>query len=101
MRIAPVAEVKACLSEYLRRCQEGPIVVTKNGRPAALLVAVPEEEEELERFLLYHTPRFRRLLETASERIRSHGGLTDAEVWHGGSGKEKGRPSPKRKKRSS
>jgi hypothetical protein len=33
-------------------------VVTKNGRPAAVLVAV-SDEEELERLVLAHTPRWR------------------------------------------
>ncbi len=37
MKIAPVAEVKARFSAYLRRCQDGPVIITKNGRPVAVL----------------------------------------------------------------
>jgi len=54
MKIAPVADVKARFSKYLKDCVEGPVVVTKNGRPAAVLVAV-SDEEELERLILAHT----------------------------------------------
>ena len=35
MKIASVAEVKARLSAYLRASEEGPVVVTRNGKPVA------------------------------------------------------------------
>lgn len=60
MKIAPVADVKARLSSYLEMCVEEPIIVTKNGRPTAVLVSVTDETE-LERLVLAHTPRFMRL----------------------------------------
>ena len=75
MKIAPVAEVKARFSRYLQESQRGPIVVTKNGRPVAVLVSVTDEDE-LERLVLAHTPRFRRLLERAERRIEETGGLS-------------------------
>jgi prevent-host-death family protein len=38
MRIAPLADVKARLSAYLDECAvEGPIVITRNGKAAAVL----------------------------------------------------------------
>ena len=45
MRIAPVSDVKARFSAYLRRCVDGPIIITRNGRPPAVLSAVPDDEE--------------------------------------------------------
>ena len=36
MRIASVADVKAKFSGYLNASEQGPIVVTKNGRPVAM-----------------------------------------------------------------
>jgi prevent-host-death family protein len=80
MRIAPVAEVKARFSHYLDAAQEGPIVVTRNGRPVAVLAAIPDPDE-LERFVLAHTPRFRRLLDAAEQRIRDTGGVGHREFW--------------------
>lgn len=68
MKIAPVAEVKARFSAYLERCQDGPVIVTKNGRPVAVLISILEDDE-LERLVLAHTPRFRRLLDAAEQRI--------------------------------
>jgi len=55
MNIAPMAEVKARFNKYIKQCEEGPIVVTKNGRPAAVLVSI-SDDEELERFVLAYTP---------------------------------------------
>ena len=45
MKIAPVADVKARFSAYLKRCEDGPVIITKNGRPVAVLIAALEEEE--------------------------------------------------------
>lgn len=80
MRIAPVADFKAKFSQYLAQSEEGPIIVTKNGRAVAVLVSVTEEAE-LERIVLAHTPRFRRLLDAAERRIRRTGGITHKEFW--------------------
>ena len=80
MKIAPVAEVKAHFSSYLEQCEDGPIIVTKNGRPVAVLVSVPEEDE-LERLVLAHTPRFRRLLDAAEQRIQQTGDIKHEDFW--------------------
>lgn len=80
MKIAPLAEVKAQFSRYVDEAQERPVVVTRNGRPVAVLIGAPAPDD-LERFVLAHTPRFRRLLEEAERRIEETGGLTHGEVW--------------------
>jgi prevent-host-death family protein len=81
MRIAPLADVKARFSSYVEQCREGPVIVTKNGRPAAVLVAVPADEGELERFVLANTPRFRRLLEAGSRKIAGGQGVHHRDFW--------------------
>lgn len=80
MKIVPVADVKTRFSSYLEQSQEGPIIITRNGRPVAVLLAVTDEEE-LERLVLAHTPRFRQLLAAAEQRIRQTGGMSHAEFW--------------------
>ena len=80
MRLAPVAEVKAQFSAYLKASVEGPIVVTRHGKPVAVLLSV-EDEEELERLVLAYTPKFRMILDTAREQIRETGGLEHEEFW--------------------
>ena len=56
MKIAPLADVKAKLSAYLDECSsDGPIVITRNGKPAAVLL-VPFDEDDLERLSLHSRP---------------------------------------------
>ncbi len=80
MKIAPVADVKAHFSSYLKMCAEGPVIVTKNGRPAAVLVAV-SDEAEMERLVLAHTPRFMALLNSAERRTKKGRGIKHGDFW--------------------
>jgi prevent-host-death family protein len=80
MKIVPAAEVKDHFSDYLEECKEGPVIVTQKDRPVAVLVSVPEEDE-LERLVLAHTPRFRRLLDAAERRIRRARGIKHQDFW--------------------
>lgn len=80
MRIAPVADVKARLSAYLKICAETPVVVTRNGRPAAVLVAVTDEEE-LERLVLAYSPRFKAILDAAERRIQRGEVIGHRDFW--------------------
>ena len=81
MKIAPLADVKAKFSNYVDNIGDGPVIVTRNGRAAAVLVSIPDGEDELESFILAHTPRFRRLIDSAYERIRTTGGVTHKDFW--------------------
>ena len=45
MRIASIADVKAKFSGYLKMSEQGPVIVTKNGKPVAVLLAITDEEE--------------------------------------------------------
>jgi prevent-host-death family protein len=52
MKIAPLVDVKARLSAYLDECAiEGPLVITRNGKPVAVLL-VPYDDDDLERLML-------------------------------------------------
>ncbi|MCI0638241.1 MAG: type II toxin-antitoxin system Phd/YefM family antitoxin [Gemmataceae bacterium] len=81
MRIAPVADVKARLSAYLDQCErEGPIVITRNGKPAAVLLA-PRDDDDLERILLGRSPRFQSMLNRSRRSIQEGKGLSEAAFW--------------------
>lgn len=80
MKIAPVAEVKAQFSAYLKAAEEGPVVVTRHGKAVAVLLSV-EDDDELERLLLGYTPRFQGILEAARKQIRERGGVPHDEFW--------------------
>ena len=80
MKIAPVAEVKAKFSAYLKASEKGPIVVTRNGKAVALLLSV-KDEDEVERVVLANSPRFQAILEVARQQIREGKGIPHDQFW--------------------
>jgi prevent-host-death family protein len=81
MRIAPLADVKARLSAYLDECgAEGPIIITRNGKAAAVLL-VPFDDDDLERLMLGRSPRFRALLSRSRKSIQEGKALSEEDFW--------------------
>src|SRR5881409_2082299 len=80
MKIASVADVKARLSAYLRQSQEGPVIITRNGKAAAVLLAVTDDDE-LERLILAHSPKFQALLDKSRRQIEETGGIPHEQFW--------------------
>jgi len=81
MKIAPLADVKARLSAYLDEIEtDGPIVITRNGKPAAVLLA-PMDDEDLERLILSYSPRFRALLAQSTASMQAGRSTPHAEFW--------------------
>jgi prevent-host-death family protein len=80
MKIATVAEVEAKFSAFVKSSEEGPVVVTRRGKPVAVLVAV-EDEDELERLLMAYSPRLREVLEASREQIAAGKGIEHDEFW--------------------
>ena len=81
MKIASVAQVKARLSAYLDECgAHGPIVITRNGKAAAVLL-VPRDDDDLERLLLGRSARFQTLLGRSRQSIQEGKGLSEKAFW--------------------
>jgi prevent-host-death family protein len=80
MKIASVADVKAKFSGYIRESQEGPVVVTKNGKPIAMLLSVTDEDE-IERLILAYSPKFQGMLRVAEKQIRAGKGEKHVDFW--------------------
>ena len=80
MKIASVAEVKAKFSGFIKASQQGPVVVTKNGKPVAVLLSITDEDE-IERMLLAYSPKFQSILEVAEHQIREGEGLSHEDFW--------------------
>jgi prevent-host-death family protein len=81
MKTVPVAEVEAHFSTYLEESQtEGPIVITEDGKPIAVLLR-PENDDDLERLILGRSSRFQALLDRSRASIRSGKGLARDAFW--------------------
>lgn len=75
MKVRPLREVKAKLSECVRECQDEPVFITKNGKVTALLTAATDED--IERLALSRHPGFLEIL----ERSRQSAGIPEEEFW--------------------
>jgi prevent-host-death family protein len=80
MRIISVAEVKARFGAYVRESENGPVIVTRNGRPAAVLLGM-QDEEEIERLVLAYSPWFQAILEKSDQQIREGKWLSEGDFW--------------------
>ena len=80
MKIASVADIKARLSAYLKESEQGPVVVTSNGKAVAVLLAVMDDDE-LERLVLAHSPKFQAMLDKSRRRIEETGGIPHEQFW--------------------
>jgi len=80
MKIAPLAQVKDQFSAYIVESKKSPVVITKNGKPVALLTGL-DEDDDLDTLVLAHNPRFMQMLEQARERVRQTGGIPHKEFW--------------------
>jgi prevent-host-death family protein len=69
MKVANTVELKNKTNQLLRHVMSGePIIITLRGKPAASLT--PLSEEDLEDFVIEHSPRIRRMLaEAEADRV--------------------------------
>ena len=68
-----IRELKSHISAVIRRSRKGDIVVTSRGKPAAVLHAIGEED--LEDYLLAHSPKFLRSLQASYRDYQRKGGI--------------------------
>jgi prevent-host-death family protein len=88
MKIASVADVKARFSEFLKASKRGPVVVTRNGKPAVVLLSV-DDEDEIERLTLAYSPKFQKLLSLARQQVHEGHGIQHEDFWREVKGKSK------------
>jgi prevent-host-death family protein len=87
MKIASVADVKARFSAFLKESKRGPVVVTRNGKPTAVLLSV-DDEDEIERLTLAYSPKFQKMLNLARQQIREGRGIQHEDFWRETKGSE-------------
>jgi prevent-host-death family protein len=80
MRIAPVAEVKAKLSAFLKASRSGPVVVTRNGRAVAVLLSV-NSDDEVEDIVLANSAKFQTILAKSRDQIARGEGVPHEQFW--------------------
>jgi prevent-host-death family protein len=93
VKIASIAEVKAHLSAYVNASEAELVVITRNGKPAAVLLPI-EDDAELERLALAYSTRFQAMLTEGRHQITTTGGISRADFWHEMGGEGVGAETP-------
>src|ERR1044071_2114220 len=79
MKRVPLSDVKDDLSRYVQLAAREDIVVTRHGRPAAVLIGFEDEEDWFD-YQLEHDPRFVARMEAARRSVEEGRGISIEEV---------------------
>jgi prevent-host-death family protein len=82
MRFANTVDLKNKTNKLLREAMKGnPVIITYRGKPAAALQ--PLSEDDLEDFVLEHSPKIKKLIGEAEEDIKK-GKIVSLEEYFAG-----------------
>jgi prevent-host-death family protein len=79
VKTASAAKIAAQFDAYLEASREQPVLVTQNGKPVAVLLAV-EDKAEAER-LASRSRSLRSIFEEAHEQIQKGEGIPHEQFW--------------------
>ncbi len=74
MKQVPLNQVKDDLSRYLREAEAGPVVITRHGKPAGVLIGFESEEDWFD-YRLENDQRFLARIEKARANLRAGRGV--------------------------
>jgi prevent-host-death family protein len=74
MKEVPLSEVKDDLSRYLREAEQGPVVITRHGKAAGVLIGFESEDDWFD-FRLENDPRFLDRVRRARASLREGRGV--------------------------
>ncbi|HTU92997.1 MAG TPA: type II toxin-antitoxin system prevent-host-death family antitoxin [Gemmataceae bacterium] len=80
MKTASAAKIAAHFHDYLEASREQPVLVTENGKPVAVLLAV-QDKAEAEQLLLDRSRSLRSIFAEAHEQIQKGGGIPHDQFW--------------------
>ena len=98
MKSASAAKIAAHFDDYLEASREQPVLVTRNGKPVAVLLAV-QDKAEAEQLASGRSRSLRSVLEEGHEQIQKGDGIPNAQFWREVEESRRAkRPAPSRSK---
>jgi prevent-host-death family protein len=79
VRRVPLSEIKDDLSRFLREAEGEEIVITRDGKPAGVLIGFASDDDWLD-YRLENDPRFLRRIERARNSLREGRGIRIEDV---------------------
>jgi prevent-host-death family protein len=80
MKTASAEEIREHFDAYLKATVQGPVVVTRNAKPVAVLISV-KDADEIERIAMSQSKKLRRILQTSQRQIAKGKGIPLEEFW--------------------
>ena len=80
MKTASAAKFAAQFNDYLKASREQPVLITSNGKPVAVLLAV-QDKAEAEQLASGRSISLRSIFEEAHEQIQKGGGIPQDQFW--------------------
>ena len=80
MKTASAAKIAAEFNVYLEASRHQPVVITRNGKPVAVLLAV-QDKAEAEQLSIRSSRSLRSIFEEAHEQIQKGGGIPHDQFW--------------------
>jgi prevent-host-death family protein len=78
VRKIDIADATEPLARYAKKADEGPVVVTSDGQPIAVVIGV--ENADLETVAMSNHPKFLALIERSRARQEKEGGISSEEI---------------------
>ena len=78
MKTVEVSKATLPLSDYTKEIKKEPVIITKEGRPVAILVSIPNTD--IETVSLTNNPKFIALIERSRAKQKSEGGISSEEM---------------------
>ncbi len=78
MKTVEVSKATLPLSDYTKEIKKEPVIITKEGRPVAILVSIPNAD--IETVSLTNNPKFIALIERSRAKQKSEGGISSEEM---------------------
>jgi prevent-host-death family protein len=98
MTTTSVTEMGLNFAGYLKASEEGPVVVTRNGKPVAVLLRTADTGD-LDRLLMGCSPQLQSILEAARKRFRAGEGIPHDVFWREVEAENSGRLKKRNKAR--
>ncbi len=80
MKTASAAKIAAQFDDYLEASREQPVLITRNGKPIAVLLAV-EDKADAEQLAVGRPRSLRSIFEEAHDQIQKGDGIPHDQFW--------------------
>src|SRR5580658_6060439 len=81
MKKAALADVKAKFAKFLNESSNGPVIITRDGKPIAVLMGI-HDEDELDRLNFASSRRLHEILEAGRKEVREGRAIPNEDFWN-------------------